>query len=186
MEALEIKKNSNESDIFYEKDSSVNSHYSNCYHFDNSRSINKSNSYKDIGKEKKKVIKIGIKRSKSLDKIDNYFNFSFQGMINGNKEYESFEEESISLLYDKNENFFEESFEIDDFFKKKFKYPTKDDIFQRCNYLYNGFQEIQDKKLFKKTNIRCFLKEEKKNEKCNCIPLIEKKNLGYFFFVTKN
>ena len=186
MEILEIKKSFNESDIFYEKDSSVNSHYSNCYHFDNSRSINKSNSYKEIGKEKKKVIKIGIKRSKSLDKIDNYFNFSFQGMINGNKEYESFEEESISLLSHKNENFFEESFEIDDFFKKKFKYPTKDDIFQRCNYLYNGFQEIQDKKLFKKTNIRCFLKEEKKNEKCNCIPLIEKKKFGLFFFVTKN
>ena len=151
MEVLEIKKSFNESDIFYEKDSSVNSHYSNFFDYD-SRSINKSNSYKEIEKKKKKVIKIEIKRSKSLDKIDNYFDFSLQGMINGNKEYESFEEESISLLSHKNENFFEESFEIDDFFKKK-----NLNIQQKMIYFKDVIIYIM---VFKKYKIKSYLRKQ--------------------------
>ena len=73
----------------------------------------KNKSFKEISMKKNKAIKIDIKRSKSLDKIDNNFHFSFKGVIN--KEYESFLDDNISLLSYKNEPFLEESFEMDDF-----------------------------------------------------------------------
>ena len=84
--------NPNESDIFYDENNFKNSHYSHFYDYNSSRITHNSISFKEISKKKNKAIKIDIKRSKSLDKIDNNFHFSFKGIIN--KEYESFLDEN--------------------------------------------------------------------------------------------
>ena len=142
-----------------------------------------SNSKKE--KQKKKIINININtiKSKSLDKIDKRFNFSFSRRINEDNDYSYFNEESLSSIPIENDDCLEKSFEMDDFLKKssKYKYLIENDVFQRCTYLYNIYIKIKENTFFSKMNIRCFLKE-----KCDCIPLIQNKGVGLLFICNKN
>ena len=175
----------------FEYNKSVKSNYSDFYN--NNEKINVTDISNDISKvkneEKSKDIKINIENNilNPLLKIDNKFNFSSsKNIITFNQFDDSFElDQDISTISFKNDEFLEESLGMGDYLIRKFNYPTKDDLFQRCNFLFDNYFEMINKKLFKKKNIRCFLREEKDNEKCNCIPLIQKKSEGLLFYCTK-
>ena len=158
----------NDNNIF-EYNKSLKSNYSDFYN--NNEKINVTNISNDISKvkneEKSKDIKINIENNilNPLLKIDNKFNFSSsKNIITFNQFDDSFElDQDISTISFKNDEFLEESLGMGDYLIRKFNYPTKDDLFQRCNFLFDNYFEMINKKLFKKKNIRCFLREEKDN-----------------------
>ena len=175
----------------YDYNQSLNSNYSDFYNNIAGHNVTKisNNTSKLKIEEKSKDIKINIENNKlnPLLKIDKKFNFSSsENVIKLNQFDDSFElDQDISTISLKNDDFLEESLGMGDYLIKKFNYPTKDDLFQRCNFLFDNYNEIIIKNIFKKKNIRCFLREQKDNEECNCIPLIQKKSEGLLFYCTQ-
>ena len=172
---------------FYEDNKTYKLSYSNFY---SNLIKKKSISTEKVHVPKKIYLKINDnKKITFLDKIENNFNISKninKDSVNDiEKEYKYFEDD-FSLINKNDDNFFEESSELDNLFTKKIRYLNKEDIIQKCTYLLNNYEKLNNKSYFKNTYLRCPLKEEKENDyKCECIPLIKRKLHGLLFICEK-
>ena len=156
--------------------------------------LKESSSIKKAKTPQIRFYKLNInKKLTRLDQIENNFNLSKNININydsqdyNEEKIEDFEE-NFSAINKINDNFIEEeSFEIDNLFKRIFKFSNQDEIIQRLEYLFNTYEKIGDTKNFLDTYIRCPLKGDRESNdyKCKCIPLIKHKRNGLVFICEK-
>ena len=171
---------------YYEDNSNSIKSYKDFYN----DSIQKSLSVEKNHSSTKKYFNLNIKKKITpLDKIENNINISKDinnDYYNDNEEECNNLEKEFSFINKIDGNFLEESSEINYLFVKKLMHQKIEDVIQKCIYLFNNYEKIYDRNIFKDTNLRCPLKEEKENDyKCECIPLIKRKRHGIVFICEK-